>query len=229
MTRSARLGALFLLCTAVSRSPAAVAAFQVPGSVEITRPVPGQTVSGLVTLEGSAAHPEFVRYDLAFAYANDATPTWFILAETVATQVYGGRLGIWDTTGISEGEYDVRLRVWTSAAEPLVAYLRGIHVARGVPPATATASAPPALPTPLPTSTPGAPPATPGPTPPALSSRPRRGAADRAFMTGAILGASGLASLGLYAWIRGRWRAGRAWPRRRPRLAPRRRAKPTSR
>ena len=216
---------LFIL----GRPAAAPAAFQVPGSAEITRPTSGQTVSGLVTVEGTADHPEFVRYDLAFAYANDPTPTWFIIAEAVGTPVHAGRLGIWDTTGITEGEYDVRLRVWTSAAEPLVAHVRDLRVSRFTPTSTATASPSPTMPTPLPTATLGAAPVTPVPTASAAPAARRVGGADRAFIIGAGAGASALGALAGYGWIRGRLRAARSSPRRRPRTSARRRGGPAPR
>jgi len=213
---------LFVL-SILAQPAAAAAAYQVPGSAEITHPTSGQTVSGLVTVEGTADHPEFVRYDLAFAYANDPTPTWFIIAEAVGTPVHAGRLAIWDTSGITEGEYDVRLRVWTSAAEPLVAHVRDVRVSRSTPTSTATASPSPTMQAPLPTATLAPAPVTPVPPAPGPSAAPRVGAADRAFMIGAGVGASALGALAAYGWFRGRLRAARSSPRRRPRTSARRR------
>ncbi|MGH2605002.1 MAG: hypothetical protein ACRDG5_00285 [Anaerolineales bacterium] len=219
---------LFVL-TILAQPAAAAAAFQVPGSAEITRPTSGQTISGLVTVEGTADHPEFVRYDLAFAYAEDPTPTWFIIAEAVEAPVHAGRLGIWDTTGITEGEYDLRLRVWTSAAEPFVAYVRDLRVSQSAPTSTATAFPSPTMPTPLLTATMAAAPVTPVPTSLAPSAQPRVGGADRAFTIGAGVGASALGALAAYGWIRGRLRAARSSSQRRPRTSSRRRGGPARR
>lgn len=197
---------------------AAAFAFQISESAEITQPTSGQTVSGLVTLEGTAGHLGFLRYDLSFAYAHDPTPTWFTIAEAVETQVYSGRLGIWDTTGITEGEYDVRLRVWTPAAEPLAAYVRAIRVARTLPPPSATASPEATPPTPLPTVTRRAAPVSPVAAAPTPSADSRLSAADRAFVIGAGAGATVLGGLAAYSWIRTRLRAASPHSRRRPRI-----------
>lgn len=84
---------------------------QAPGYAEIISPQTGTAVAGVVTIEGTADHPAFLYYDLAFSYADNPTVTWFDLTDEVETRVRQGTLGLWDTTGLSPGTYQVRLRV----------------------------------------------------------------------------------------------------------------------
>jgi len=196
--------------------PPATGDLQVPGYAEITAPATGQVVSGIVTIEGTAAHPEFLRYDLAFAFPNDPTDTWFTIAEAVETPVHDSRLGIWDTSGITEGEYDLRLRVWTSSGEPLIAEVRQVHVGRiGPPPGASTAEGPSSA-TPNPTATVAAE----GPTPVSTLAAPpappaRLGRSQIALGLGAAAAIAMLAGLAVYGRLRHGIRSG---PRtRRPR------------
>jgi hypothetical protein len=84
---------------------------QVPGLVEITSPGGREAVTGLVTIHGTADHPLFIRYDLSFSLDPDPTDTWFNIGEPVEARVIDDRLGIWDTSGITDGNYRLRLRV----------------------------------------------------------------------------------------------------------------------
>ena len=104
------------------------AALQVPGFAELTSPQPGQVVSGLVTLSGTADHPAFNRYELSFAYDEDPTDTWFSIGEPVDTRVIDGRLALWDTSTITDGDYSLRLRVWLQDGRSLEAVVPGVHV-----------------------------------------------------------------------------------------------------
>lgn len=103
----------FLLLTAVSRSGAVLAQ---TGS-GITAPAPGETIAGVVEVRGTAVHPEYLRYELAFA--NQATGSdWIVFAEG-SQPVVDGVLAVWDTTVgqaigapvFPDGRYQLRLRV----------------------------------------------------------------------------------------------------------------------
>lgn len=84
---------------------------QAPGYAEITAPQAGDPVSGVVSIVGTADHPAFLRYDLAFSFADNPTDTWFALGESVDARVRQGTLGLWDTASLSPGTYQLRLRV----------------------------------------------------------------------------------------------------------------------
>lgn len=84
----------------------------------ITEPASGDVVSGVVTVRGTATHPDFLRYELAFERAVDLEAGWIVFAEG-ANPVIDGTLAIWDTAVGQEigapvfpdGLYRLRLRV----------------------------------------------------------------------------------------------------------------------
>jgi hypothetical protein len=107
---------------------AASALFQVPGFAEITEPGEGQSVSGIVTVFGTASHPAFQSFDLAFSFDPDPTDTWFPMGEALDTPVVDGRLAIWDTTQITDGIYRLRLRVNIEGSPPFETVVSDIRV-----------------------------------------------------------------------------------------------------
>ena len=117
---------------------------QAPGYAEITVPEAGSSVQGIVTIRGSANHPSFASYDVAFAYPEDPTGTWFAVGPSVTSPVIDGALGLWDTSQISPGRYVLRLRVVLSTGAVLESQVRDLRI--GLPPAASSAA--PASPTP---------------------------------------------------------------------------------
>jgi hypothetical protein len=185
----------------------AVGAFrlQATGSAEISSPASGDTLAGVVTVSGTADHPDFLGYDLAFASQADPTGTWFPIGEPVSTPVVAGSLGQWDTLEVNDGVYDLRLRVWLRDGTALSAEVAGLVVRNGriapTPGATAT-TAPGSTLIVAPTIT-LLPAATPTPTPP----RPSR--ARSALVGGVLASLLGLAALAAYSLsrssLRPRW------------------------
>ena len=84
----------------------------------ITTPQPGEAISGVVVVEGTAVHPDYLRYELAFLYLNAPNPEWIVFAEG-SEPVVNGTLAIWDTEVgrnvnapiFPDGQYQLRLRV----------------------------------------------------------------------------------------------------------------------
>ena len=81
--------------------------------VAITSPAPGEAVRGQVNIIGSTNVTNFVSAQLDFAYASDETGTWFPL-QALSQPVFDSPLYTWDTTSITDGDYVLRLRVFTS-------------------------------------------------------------------------------------------------------------------
>lgn len=79
--------------------------------VAIVFPVPGEILSGQVTITGRTDVPGFVSSQLDFSYASNPTETWFAL-QTSTQPVADAALLVWDTTIITDGEYILRLRVF---------------------------------------------------------------------------------------------------------------------
>jgi hypothetical protein len=171
---------------------------QAPGYADITQPTAGEAIFGLVTIEGSADHPSFVSYELSFAYQPNPEDTWFPIMQSIQTPVSEGRLGIWDTTGITDGTYQLRLRVWLKNGNALEAFVEDLRVRNTIPTETPTAikQAAPQSPSPIPLTQ------TPRPTPIPPSFSDGRAHVKRIFFTGAIIGGVGLLLLGGYLFAR---------------------------
>lgn len=207
------------------------ASAQEQGTAVITSPLDGATVSGLVLLTGTATHPQFVRYELAFSYSPNPTDTWFTLQDPALTQVVNDVLGRWDTTNLSDGLYVLRLRVYWSDRNFLEAFARNVLIQNAAPTPTPFPTAVEATPAPLlaltlppPAGTPATqalivlpPPSTPRPTTNAViaigggntlaGSRLNMSAIGAAFLDGVRLTLIIFALLGLYAILRAALRA----------------------
>lgn len=117
----------------------------------ITAPVTGQTVSGQVSISGTADAPDFASAELAFAYASDPTGTWFTL-QTFTQPVQDSALATWDTSLVSDGDYTLRLRVFSQDGSSQDVTVTDLHIRNAVVPPTATPTQiPTATPTALPT------------------------------------------------------------------------------
>ena len=79
--------------------------------VEISVPTPGMPLQGTVTIAGSTLIEGFVSWEITFGYASDTTGTWFLVAEG-EEQITRGELAQWDTTTITDGDYNLRLTVY---------------------------------------------------------------------------------------------------------------------
>jgi hypothetical protein len=122
----------------------------------ITSPRDRAAVRGLVPVEGSATHPQFQKYELHFGPEPNPAAQWTPIAGSPFTvPVVQGRLGLWDTTIISDGLYSLRLRVVRVDGNYDEYFVRGIQVSNTQPTDT---------PTPKATPTPAAPTNTPAPT-----------------------------------------------------------------
>lgn len=84
----------------------------------VAQPGSGETVSGVVTVVGTAAHPDYLRYEMAFRNISNPAADWIVFAEG-SEPVIQGTLAVWDTTVgrnvgapvFPDGRYQLRLRV----------------------------------------------------------------------------------------------------------------------
>ncbi len=149
--------------------------FPTVGPVSVLYPLHGQTLKSTARIRGNIALEAWTGYELAFSDATSTAPNWFIVT-TGSPPLTDGLLADWDTTTISDGEYNLRLRVF-SPSSTLDVIVSGIRIRNytvdtpmptTTPPASATSTATvtPTITltfTPLPTSTPYS---TPTPLPP---------------------------------------------------------------
>lgn len=77
----------------------------------ITIPAPGTPLQGTIAIEGSTTIEGFLSWEITFSYVSDTSGTWFLIDEGDG-QVANGVLTQWDTTTISDGDYNLRLTVF---------------------------------------------------------------------------------------------------------------------
>jgi len=132
----------------------------------VTAPQPGEVLQGVITISGTSQVDGFASAEVDFTYTGDQTGTWFVIATSLQA-VSEDVLATWDTTAISDGSYDLRLRVHLADGNPLNVLVPGLRVRNYTPVETPTPAptVPEATPQPTVTATP-TPPPTPTPLPP---------------------------------------------------------------
>jgi hypothetical protein len=108
----------------------------------ITSPTEGQSLTGVVTITGSANHPEFDRIELAYGPDPNPNDAWQVFV-TSKQPVENGTLGAWNTGIIADGTYMLRLRAVRKDSNYSEAVVRGLKVSNTGPVGTPT-SIPPA-------------------------------------------------------------------------------------
>jgi len=117
----------------VSLSGTPRAQAQDQGVAVITSPLEGALLTGLIPITGSATHPQFTRYELAFGYSPNPTDTWFSLQAPATSQVINEVLAVWDTTKITDGLYVLRLRVFYGEGAYLETFVANVRVQNSTP------------------------------------------------------------------------------------------------
>ena len=197
-----RVALVFVLLLLMVRPVAAQTA--TAPSPAITSPAAGQAVQGIVTVSGTSAATGFASAELAFAYAGDPTGTWFVIAASTLP-VSQGTLATWDTTTITDGNYNLRLRVSLADgtfSDVLVGNLRVRNYTPVETPTPVPTSPQAPTPTPTPTITPTA---TPYPTPTQLPPNPAEIAPADVWVSVGYGGVAAMALillLGAYLWLR---------------------------
>lgn len=73
------------------------------GSSGITQPASGDTISGVVEVVGTAVHPDYLRYELAFLRPDVPGAEWIVFAEG-SQQVTNDVLAVWNTTVVGTSD-----------------------------------------------------------------------------------------------------------------------------
>ncbi len=138
--------------------PQSVAA-QSEQTIRISAPASGDVLQGLVDITGTSAVDGFLSSELSFAYASDATNTWFLIYRT-DQPVTEGLLAAWDTNLVTDGDYDLRLRVSLQDGSLIETLVTGLRIRNQTPTETPTPEptlTPKPFDTPLPTPLPPTP------------------------------------------------------------------------
>ena len=80
----------------------------IPGLINISSPKAGDEIRGSVKLKGDANIPNFGFYKYEFAPLG--SDTWSTI-EANRTPIQDGELGLWDTSTVDQGDYQLRLVV----------------------------------------------------------------------------------------------------------------------
>jgi len=110
--------ALVFLTLVVLLMQTAVLSIQAQSDNGITEPTAGSEIAGIVLVVGTVAHPDYLRYELAFRNISNPAADWIVFAEG-SEPVFNGSLAVWDTTVgrvigapvFPDGRYQLRLRV----------------------------------------------------------------------------------------------------------------------
>lgn len=134
-----------LLAIALLSLPALAAPVAQEGQAVITAPQANAQVAGVVQITGSASHPQFARYELAWAAEPITGDNWgaFLTAET---PVENGVLALWNTTQVPDGVYALRLRVVRQDGNYAETVVRGIRITNTRPTETPTPPLQPTIP-----------------------------------------------------------------------------------
>ena len=140
----------------------------------ITSPRDRTVVRDKVSIRGTAAHPDFWKYEVAYGSEPNPGDQWILIGAVHETEVVDNVLETWDTTLLPDGNYSLRLRVVRRDGNYQEYFVREVAVANTVPTDTPT---PEVTPTPTVTPTPLPPtptivialPVLPSPTPQALA------------------------------------------------------------
>jgi hypothetical protein len=143
-----RLGLLLTVFTCLialaAGAPLGVAVAQ-EGQASITAPQADAQVAGTVQIIGSATHPAFQRYELAWAAEPATDDAWAVFA-SVETPIEDGILGTWNTTQVPDGPYALRLRVVRQDGNYAEAFVRQVRIANSRPVETPTPPIGPTIP-----------------------------------------------------------------------------------
>ena len=89
-----------------------------PGEIQvaITTPADGATVSGVISVIGSAAIPGFASYELQYGISHDPGAFSPPISGPFGAPVIDGQLGTWDVTGLGNGPHTLRVLVRAGSA-----------------------------------------------------------------------------------------------------------------
>ncbi len=95
--------------------------------IVIQAPRAGDVLKGIIQIQGTALADQFTRYEVAFAYADDTSGTWFLIDEG-GRPAGDGLLASWDTSRITDGDYRLRLLVVLAGGENRELIVPDLHV-----------------------------------------------------------------------------------------------------
>ena len=77
--------------------------------LKIRAPLAGQALKGVVLVSGHTDIKDFQSAEVSYSYAS-GDASWFLVSQS-REPVQDGQLAVWDTTTITDGDYNLRLQV----------------------------------------------------------------------------------------------------------------------
>lgn len=96
-------------------------------SVSISSPQNGDTLRGQVEIQGVMDVPNFASAELGFTFASSNGDTWFSI-QTFSQPITDSAIAVWDTTSLTDGDYNLRLRVYLQDGTFQDAIVTGIKI-----------------------------------------------------------------------------------------------------
>lgn len=106
--------------------------------VALTSPKPGESLRGLIEIQGRMDIPEFASAELSFTFASSASDpaaSWFNI-QTFSQPTTNPVIAEWDTTAVTDGDYTLRLRVTLNDGSFQDALVNDIKIRNNEPPPT---------------------------------------------------------------------------------------------
>ena len=98
-----------------------------PVFLALTSPRPGEALQGVVTIVGTTAVDGFAASEVSFAYSHNKLSGWFLIHES-QLPVTQDAVATWDTTTITDGDYDLRLTVLLADGSLQQIFVEGVRV-----------------------------------------------------------------------------------------------------
>jgi PKD repeat protein len=106
---------------------------QIPVSIVILSPIPGNVIAGNVQVLGSAQHPQFLQYQLEYGPDPNPNNLWYAATGPISQSVTNNLLGIWNTNAVQDGVYQLRLRVFLRDATSLSTVVNNLRIQNQAP------------------------------------------------------------------------------------------------
>jgi hypothetical protein len=179
-----------------------VKAQSAPPEPQVISPRPGEALQGNIEISGVTEISDFVRSEVEFRFTNDPKNTWFLISESDKS-VNPGKIAGWDTTTITDGNYDLRVSVILKSGESKSILIPGIRIRNYSPIESPTQQAPGSSINPSETDVTPLPTRTPRPSPVPLPSNPAiftQMDLNSSLVRGAVVGIGFFLAFGIY-WI----------------------------
>lgn len=116
LLRKTLIFSIFILLAIIPQESGVFAQGSPPAIPTIFYPQPGEAVQGFISITGSIQTESVVAYRLEFSFIDQTEGEWFLIQEGT-TPLVDQTLGGWDTSAITDGEYQIRVIIYAPTDE----------------------------------------------------------------------------------------------------------------